>query len=47
MSISHVNVEVQAAGNRESCTLAMKNLKVVDDLNITATKAKICQDGPI
>ena len=35
-----VNVEVRAAGNRESRTVTVKIVKVVDNLNITATEAK-------
>ena len=38
--VGQVNVEVRAAGNRESRTVTIKNVKVVDNLNITATKAK-------
>ena len=38
--VDQVNVEVRAAGNRESRTVTIKNVKVVDNLNITATKAE-------
>ena len=38
--VGQVNVEVRAAGNRESGTVTIKNVKVEDNLNITATKAK-------
>ena len=38
--VGQVNVEVRVAGNRESCTVTIKNVKVVDNLNITTTKAK-------
>jgi len=38
--VGHVDVEVRAAGNLESRTVTIKNVKVVENLNITATKAK-------
>ena len=38
--VGHVDVEVRAAGNRESRTVTIKNVKVVENRNITATKAK-------
>jgi len=38
--VGQVNVEVRAADNRESRTVTIKNVKVVDNLNITATKAE-------
>ena len=38
--VGQVNVGVRAAGNREGRTVTIKNVKVVDNLNITATKAK-------
>ena len=38
--VGQVNVGVRAAGNRESRTVIIKNVEVVDNLNITATKPK-------
>ena len=44
--VGQVNVEVRAACNREGRTVTMKNVKFVDNLNITATKAKDSSGWP-
>ena len=38
--VGQFDVGVRAAGNTESRTVIMKNVKVVDNLNISATKPK-------
>ena len=38
--VSQVYIEVRASSNRESRTVAIKNIKVIDNLNITATNSK-------
>ena len=47
VKVGQANVQVKAVDSLEDRTLTIENVKVVDNLTISATRQRTCHDGPL